>query len=264
MHSSSADWVLGEARLISSAITTLANTGPGTELELLGLPVVDRHPGDVAGQQVRGELHPAHRAVDRDRQRLGQRGLAHPRHVLDQEVALGQQRDEREAHDVRLAHEHLLRRWRRSGGPARPPRAATSRRPTAAGTPRRFPRPPAPWASASCPSSSPDPPRRPATGAPPSVANVGSGHGRTGWSARPDRFERSAGPLPTVGPATPHRPPPRHRIVTKSHSPCKLLITDCLDREVVTCPAIGWGVGFPHLAPLCATCGNGHRHAGVT
>ena len=29
MHSSSADWVFGEARLISSAITTLANTGPG-------------------------------------------------------------------------------------------------------------------------------------------------------------------------------------------------------------------------------------------
>ncbi len=29
MHSSSADWVFGEARLISSAMTTLANTGPG-------------------------------------------------------------------------------------------------------------------------------------------------------------------------------------------------------------------------------------------
>ena len=29
MHSSSADWVFGDARLISSAITTLANTGPG-------------------------------------------------------------------------------------------------------------------------------------------------------------------------------------------------------------------------------------------
>jgi hypothetical protein len=29
MTSSSADWVLGEARLISSAMTTLANTGPG-------------------------------------------------------------------------------------------------------------------------------------------------------------------------------------------------------------------------------------------
>ena len=29
MHSSSADWVLGEARLISSPSTMLANTGPG-------------------------------------------------------------------------------------------------------------------------------------------------------------------------------------------------------------------------------------------
>ena len=81
---------------------------PGAELELLGAPVVDRHAGDVAGQQVRGELDPAHRAVDRDRQRLGQRRLADARHVLDQEVPLGEQRDERDAHDVRLAHEHVL------------------------------------------------------------------------------------------------------------------------------------------------------------
>ena len=29
MHSSSADWVLGDARLISSPSTTLANTAPG-------------------------------------------------------------------------------------------------------------------------------------------------------------------------------------------------------------------------------------------
>ena len=29
MHSSSADWVFGEARLISSPTTMLANTGPG-------------------------------------------------------------------------------------------------------------------------------------------------------------------------------------------------------------------------------------------
>ena len=29
MHSSSPDWVLGDARLISSTSTTFANTGPG-------------------------------------------------------------------------------------------------------------------------------------------------------------------------------------------------------------------------------------------
>ena len=37
MHSSSADWVFGEARLISSTSTMFAKTGPGLELELVAL-----------------------------------------------------------------------------------------------------------------------------------------------------------------------------------------------------------------------------------
>ena len=51
MHSSSADWVLGEARLISSPTTTLANTGAGLELELAGLLVVDRTPVTSLGSR---------------------------------------------------------------------------------------------------------------------------------------------------------------------------------------------------------------------
>ena len=42
MHSSRLDWVLGEARLISSARTMLAKIGPGPELELAALLVEDR------------------------------------------------------------------------------------------------------------------------------------------------------------------------------------------------------------------------------
>ena len=78
MHSSSADWVLGEARLISSPTTMLAKIGAGLELELAPLLVVDADAGDVAGQQVRGELDAPHRAVDGPGQRLGQQVLPTP------------------------------------------------------------------------------------------------------------------------------------------------------------------------------------------
>ncbi len=80
----------------------------GPELEGLGLAVVDGDPGDVAGQQVRGELDAADRAVDGPGQRLGQRGLADAGHVLDQQVAFGQHGDQRDPHHLRLADQHLL------------------------------------------------------------------------------------------------------------------------------------------------------------
>jgi hypothetical protein len=57
---------------------------PRLELELPGLLVVGAHTGDVAGQQVGGELHATHRAVDGPRQRLGKHGLADSGHVLDE------------------------------------------------------------------------------------------------------------------------------------------------------------------------------------
>ena len=91
IDSSNADWVFGEARLISSPTTMLAKMPPGLELEVAGLLVEDRDPGDVGGQQVGGELHPADGAVDRAAERLGQHGLADPGHVLDQQVTLGEQ-----------------------------------------------------------------------------------------------------------------------------------------------------------------------------
>jgi hypothetical protein len=76
---------------------------PGLELELADLLVVGAHPGDVAGQQVRSELHAANRAVDGPGERLGQQRLADTRHVLDQDVSLGQQDREGQPDGRRLA-----------------------------------------------------------------------------------------------------------------------------------------------------------------
>ncbi len=75
------------------------------EDELPGLPVVDGDAEDVGRQQVRCELD----ALEADPEGLGQsvrqRRLAHPGHVLDQEVPPGQQPDHRQPHHLGLAHE---------------------------------------------------------------------------------------------------------------------------------------------------------------
>ncbi len=108
MHSSSADCVFGRGAVDLVGDHDVGEHRAGPELELRGLPVEDRHAGDVAGQQVRGELHAADRAVDGAGQRLGQRGLADARHVLDQQVALGEQGDQRDAHHLGLADDDPL------------------------------------------------------------------------------------------------------------------------------------------------------------
>jgi hypothetical protein len=48
-------------------------------------------PDQVARHQVGGELHARELQPQRDRQRVRQRGLADAGHVLDQQVAAGQQ-----------------------------------------------------------------------------------------------------------------------------------------------------------------------------
>ncbi len=80
------------------------------ELEVAALLIEDGHTGDVRGQQIRCELDAPHRAVDRPGQRLGQHGLAHPGHVLDQQMALREQHGQREAYDLGLALDHTLHR----------------------------------------------------------------------------------------------------------------------------------------------------------
>ena len=68
--------------------------GPGLELEVTPFLVVDVDAGDVGGQEVRGELDPPERAVDGAGDRLGQHGLADPRHVLDQQMAFRDEADQ--------------------------------------------------------------------------------------------------------------------------------------------------------------------------
>jgi hypothetical protein len=61
----------------------------GLELELVGSLVPEIHPGDVGRQQVRGELDPLPRAVDRAGERLGQHRLAHSRDIFEQHMSFG-------------------------------------------------------------------------------------------------------------------------------------------------------------------------------
>jgi len=77
--------------------------GAGLEFEVAAFLVVGTDPRDVAGQQIGRELDPAHRAVDRLGQGLGQHRLPHARHVLDEQVPLGEQNGEGQPDDVRLA-----------------------------------------------------------------------------------------------------------------------------------------------------------------
>jgi hypothetical protein len=77
--------------------------GPGPELEVVRLLVVDADAGHVRRQQVGGELDPADRAVHRARQRLGQLGLADSGNVLDEQVTLGEQDHDRQPDGLRLA-----------------------------------------------------------------------------------------------------------------------------------------------------------------
>ena len=100
MHSSRPDCVFGEARLISSTITTLAKIGPGRNSKPRLALVVDVGADDVGRQQVGRALHARERAVDRARERARQRGLADARVVLDEDVALGEQRHDDGLEDV--------------------------------------------------------------------------------------------------------------------------------------------------------------------
>ena len=65
-------------------------------------------PGDVAGKQVGGELDAVADPVDALRDRPRERGLAGAGEVLEQQVALAEERDEAEPHDEGLAEQHLL------------------------------------------------------------------------------------------------------------------------------------------------------------
>jgi hypothetical protein len=80
--------------------------GPEGERAVAAVPHGQAH--HVGRQQVGGELHPAEAGVERRGERLGEAGLAHARHVLEQEVTLGDQAEEDQFDDLALALDHTL------------------------------------------------------------------------------------------------------------------------------------------------------------
>ena len=82
----------GTAGELGDRTGTLTTTRP--ELESLLALVVDIGADDVGRKQVRGALHTRELALERARQRPGERGLADAGVTLDKRMALGQQRDE--------------------------------------------------------------------------------------------------------------------------------------------------------------------------
>jgi hypothetical protein len=79
----------------------------GAKLEFLALLVEDVDARHVGGEHVRRKLDAAKRAADAERQRPRQHGLADARHILDQQVAFAQHRQQRQAHLVVFADNHL-------------------------------------------------------------------------------------------------------------------------------------------------------------
>ena len=105
--SSSADCVLGVARLISSASSTCVKTGPGWNTKPFFSRSKIEMPTTSAGSRSLVNCTRLKRRPSDDRQRVRQRGLADARHVLDQQVAAGQQADQRLANLQVLADDDL-------------------------------------------------------------------------------------------------------------------------------------------------------------
>ena len=109
MASSSADCVLGVARLISSASTRCAKIGPGWKRSAFVPPsrIDDHAADDVGGHQVGRELDARILQVQHARKRPQQRGLAQARNAFEQHVAARQQADQHAIDDVLLADDDL-------------------------------------------------------------------------------------------------------------------------------------------------------------
>ena len=83
-------------------------TGPGPKPEIVDPLVVDRRAGHVGRHQVGRELDAIERAAQHPAEHPHQQRLAQPRHALDQDVALGQERRQDAAHQLSLADEDLV------------------------------------------------------------------------------------------------------------------------------------------------------------
>ena len=85
----------------------LGEDGTGMEVEAFRCAVVDRHPDDVCGQQVAGELDALVVQVEEGGQEMGEGGLAHARQVLDEQVSAAQQAGHGQAQDPGLAEDDV-------------------------------------------------------------------------------------------------------------------------------------------------------------
>ena len=78
----------------------------GAKLEVVGLGIEDRSPGDVGGQQVGRTLNAFERTAHAGGERAGQHRLGDARHVFEQHVTFAKPGDQRE-HDLRaFADDH--------------------------------------------------------------------------------------------------------------------------------------------------------------
>ena len=85
----------------------LAEQGPGLKAELRRAGIEHIDTGEIRRQQVTGEADALEGQGRSPGQGLGQGGFAHPRPVLNQKMASGQQTGERQAHLLLLAQQHL-------------------------------------------------------------------------------------------------------------------------------------------------------------
>ena len=76
---------------------------PGLELEAAVLRPPDLGAGEVGGQQVGRELHACEVGLQPRRQRADRGGLGQAGRALDQQVAIGEQRDQQALDQRRLA-----------------------------------------------------------------------------------------------------------------------------------------------------------------
>ena len=105
--SSSAAWVLGGVRLISSASSSSQKIGPLIRVKVAGLEVEQVGAEDVARHQVGRELDAAELQVERAGEALGQEGLGRARRAFQQDVAAGEQRGQHQVDGLGLADHGL-------------------------------------------------------------------------------------------------------------------------------------------------------------
>ena len=99
---------LGRGAVDLVAEEQVAEHGPGPELEARGALVEDRRARHVGGQQVGRELHAAEAQPRRGGERARDQRLGHAGHVLEQDVAVGQQREQHELEHLALADHGAL------------------------------------------------------------------------------------------------------------------------------------------------------------